>query len=269
MKTFLKWAGNKSQIKEIISKHVEPGCRFIEPFAGSCAISLNIDATKYLISDVNPDLINLYNMIIHEGESFIQYAKGFFFENKNNTKEQYYTLRDVFNTTNDVELKSALFIYLNKHAFNGLCRYNKDGRFNAPFGYYKNPYFPENELHAFREKLKKATFKCQDFRKTMSQAKQGDIVYCDPPYVALSKTSNFTTYTKGGFTEKDQQDLVFMAEKLRGKGIKVIISNHNTTQSQELYKTANIIESFDVQRYISCVGEKREKVNELLAVYHA
>lgn len=267
MKTFLKWAGNKSQIKELISKHIEPNCKFIEPFAGSCAISLNIDAKSYLLSDINPDLINLYNTIKVQGKEFIQYARSFFTV-ENNSKNRYYELRTLFNTTVDIRLKSALFIYLNKHTFNGLCRYNKSGEFNSPFGYYKDPYFPEDEILLFKEKLKKAVFKCQDFRKTMSEAKKGDIIYCDPPYFILSKTSNFTTYFKDGFTEKDQYDLMELAEKLREKGAKIIISNQETEQSRELYKTANLFEKFKVQRCISCKGEKRERANELLVVYY-
>lgn len=268
LKTFLKWAGNKSQIKDVILKHIEPNCRFIEPFAGSCAISLNINAQEYLISDINSDLINLYNLVIQDGNHFIDYAKTFFTEN-NNSKEKYYELRELFNNTTDTTLKSALFIYLNKHTFNGLCRYNKKGGFNSPFGHYKNPYFPENELIAFKNKLHNAIFKCQDFRKTMTEAQKGDVIYCDPPYIALSKTSNFTTYSKDGFNEKDQHDLMEIAEQSRARGVKVIISNHNTQESSNLYKTANILEKFEVQRNISCIGSQRKKVNELLAIYHA
>ena len=120
----------------------------------------------------------------------------------------------------------------------------------------------------FRDKLKKAKFLCQDFRKTMASAKKGDVVYCDPPYIPLSKTSNFTSYVQDGFNKQDQIDLMNIAQGLREKGVKIIISNHNNEFSQNLYSGANLIEEFEVQRYISCIGEKRSRAGEVLAVYH-
>lgn len=265
MKPFLKWAGNKTQIKDIIKKYIQTDKRFIEPFAGSCAISLSIDAKDYLICDTNQDLINLYTTILKK-QDFIEYAESFFIK-ENNKKEKYYELRETFNNSNNKILKSALFIYLNKHTYNGLCRYNQKGQFNTPFGSYVKPYFPKKEMLFFKKKFSNATFKIQDFRQTMQQAQKGDIVYCDPPYSPISQTTNFTTYTKNGFSIKDQQDLMHWAEKLRTNDIKVIISNHDTQDTRELYKTANIIDEFKVQRYISCTGEKRQKVGELIAVY--
>ncbi len=265
MKPFLKWAGSKNQIKDIIKNYVKTDNLFIEPFAGSCAISLSVDAGSYLICDTNADLINLYKITIKQ-KDFIQYAESFFTP-ENNKKEKYYELRELFNKSNDKILKSALFIYLNKHTYNGLCRYNKKSEFNSPFGSYTKPYFPKQELLFFRQKFINARFKEQDFRETMRQAKSGDVVYCDPPYTPISQTANFTTYTKDGFYEKDQQDLMQMAEKLREKGVKIIISNHSTKDTRELYKTADIIDEFEVRRYISCTGEKRKKVGELIAVY--
>ena len=267
MKTFLKWAGNKSQIKDIVKKYIDCKNRFIEPFAGSCAISLNVDAKNYIISDINNDLITLYKPVIAD-DRFIEYAKSFFAV-ENNTQEKFYEFREIFNLTKDQRLKSALFVYLNRHGFNGLCRYNSRGGFNVPFGRYKTPYFPENEMIDFKNKLKKAKFLCQDFRKTMASAKKGDVVYCDPPYIPLSKTSSFTSYAQGGFGEQDQIDLMKMAQNLREKGVRVIISNHNNEFSQNLYSGANLIEEFEVQRYISCIGEKRSRAGEVLAVYHA
>lgn len=263
VKTFLKWAGNKSSIKhEIISKIGNPK-RLIEPFCGSCAIALNVDAKEYLLSDINSDLINTYKMLIQESD-FIAFAESFFTP-ENNTKERFYELRELFNTTSDIKLKSALFIYLNRHAYNGLCRYNKDGKFNVPFGRYKRVYFPEQEMVYFRAKLKNATFLCADFRDVMKMAQDGDIIYCDPPYVPLSETASFTNYASSGFSLKDQQDLAYLALELSKKGIRVIISNHDTTITQNLYSKA-VCESLSVQRYISC--KERKKASEILAVYH-
>jgi DNA adenine methylase len=155
---------------------------------------------------------------------------------------------------------------LNKHCFNGLCRYNSKGGFNTPYGKYKKPYFPEKEMYEFYERSKKAVFQKADFLQTMRSAKSGDVVYCDPPYVPLSKTANFTSYSAGGFGEEQQLLLARAAEKLKARGVTVIISNHDTKFTAKAYQAARI-HRFDVQRFISCNGGNRGKAKEVLAVF--
>jgi len=159
-----------------------------------------------------------------------------------------------------------LFIYLNRHCFNGLCRYNKKGEFNVPYGRYKTPYFPEIEMREFCLKSKNAIFISKDFRETMNEAVKGDIVYCDPPYVPLSVTSNFTDYATGGFDLEDQKDLVDLAVALKKKKIPVLISNSDTKWTKDHYKSASI-DYFDVQRFISADSSKRNKAGEILALF--
>jgi len=118
---FLKWAGNKYQILSRIVQELPQGSRLIEPFAGSGAVFLNTDFDRYLINDINPDLIGLFETLKQRGEAFIDYAAGFFTPRYNGEKA-YYRLRDRFNRTRDVSEKSALFLYLNRHGYNGLCR---------------------------------------------------------------------------------------------------------------------------------------------------
>lgn len=266
MKPFLKWAGNKYHVIEQIKQALPSGNRLIEPFAGSCSVFLNTQYKHYILADGNSDLINMYLIIKESGSSFIKYAKSFFTE-KNNNDEAFYKLRRSFNTTVDVYLKSALFIYLNKHCFNGLCRYNDKGEFNASFGKYKKPYFPEKELSNFYNKSKSATFQHADFSITMKSAKSGDIIYCDPPYLPLSSTANFNHYCANGFDLSSHKKLALLAEQAANKGIPVIISNHNTKLSLSIYQNADSIIKFDVQRYISCVGSKRGKASEILAIF--
>lgn len=265
MKPFLKWAGNKYQIIERIKAALPSGSRLIEPFVGSGAIFLNTDYPKYLLADSNRDLINLFLTLQSDGFDFINYCRAHF-KPSNNSEKAFYKNRTLFNETNDVRLKSALFIYLNKHCFNGLCRYNASGEFNAPFGRYKKPYFPEKEMLDFHFRAQKAEFKHTDFISTMKSARSGDVVYCDPPYVPLSATANFTSYSSGGFGMNLQSELARMAEVLSKKGITVVISNHDTEFIQSAYKKAEI-QSFDVQRYISCNGANRGKAAEVLAVF--
>ncbi|MBM7866129.1 Dam family site-specific DNA-(adenine-N6)-methyltransferase [Heliobacterium gestii] len=262
---FLKWAGNKYRIIHRILTVLPAGRRLIEPFAGSGAVFLNTDFRENLLSDSNDDLIRLYETVKTGGEGFLEYSRSFFTE-ANNCPERYYALRELFNTTGDGALKSALFIYLNRHGYNGLCRYNASGKFNAPAGRYKKPYFPEEELRFFAAKAREAQFVCQDFTQTMAMAREGDVVYCDPPYVPLSQTSNFTSYSAGGFGEAEQWKLAELARQLAERGVSVLISNHDTEFTQKAYHAARI-ERFQVQRFVSCNGAKRGKAGEVLALF--
>ncbi len=266
MRPFLKWAGGKYRLVERIKAVLPPGKRLIEPFVGSGAMFLNTDYPAYLLADTNADLINLYCRLQTEGEAFITYCRTFF-RPETNEKEWFYELRIQFNQTSDQREKAALFVYLNKHCFNGLCRYNSKGQFNVPFGRYKQPYFPETEMRFFWQKAQQAEFIVSDFVATMESAQPGDVVYCDPPYVPLSDTANFTSYGELPFGEVEQRKLGQVAEKLAQRGVTVVISNHDTRLTQEIYSRANRKSSFPVQRFISCDGANRSKVDELLAIY--
>lgn len=267
MKPFLKWAGNKYQIVARIKEQLPQGKRLIEPFVGSGAVFMNTVYDAYLLADANGDLIQLYRHLQVEGDDFITYARQFFVP-KNNTKEQFYHFRTEFNTTKDNRYKSALFIYLNKHCFNGLCRYNQKGEYNVPFGRYKKPYFPEKEMHFFHQHAQNAEFRHADFATVMAAAEPGDVIYCDPPYVPLSDTANFTSYSAGGFGVTEQQELARQAMACAERGIPVVISNHDTEFVREEYAGAEFV-AFSVQRYISCNGSNRGKAAELLAVFTA
>ena len=262
---FLKWAGNKYQILEHVMAMLPSGKRLIEPFVGSGAVFFNADYKEYLLADSNEDLINLFLTLQREGESFIDYCRSFFTV-ETNVESHYYELREKLNFTSDSRLKAALFLYLNRHAYNGLCRYNSKGGFNTPFGQYAKPYFPEKEMRRFIDRARRATFQVADFRDTMRSARKGDVLYCDPPYVPLSATSNFTSYSSGGFGREDQTALAELAEELAGRGVPVLISNHATEFTLNAYKSARI-EQLDVQRFISCDGDNRGTAREVLALF--
>lgn len=265
IRPFLKWAGGKFQIINKIRESLPNGNRLIEPFLGSGAVFLNSDYNKFLLADINNDLINLFMYLKSEKELFINFCKQFFTDELN-TKIAFLSLRSEFNSTKDCRLKAALFLYLNRHAFNGLMRYNNDGQFNTAFGDYKKPYFPEKEMFAFIQKAEKAEIKCADYTVIMNEAIRGDVVYCDPPYVPLSLSANFTKYHSTAFGAAEQESLVELARELALKGIPVILSNHDTTFIQKLYQGASIV-SFDVQRNISCNGNNRTKAREVLALF--
>jgi len=264
-KSFLKWAGGKTQsidfIKEVLPKKI---VRFVEPFVGSGVMSLNIDADSYLLADCNQDLINLFENIKNNGTDFIAYCQKFFIDGNN--KSVYYSRRDTFNSLTFNTERAALFLYLNRHAFNGLCRYNLSGKFNVPFGKYKSVYFPDKEMLVFHKKAKKFEFLCCDFEETFNREQKGDVFYCDPPYIPLGASSYFTSYVDKIFTFDHQKKLVACAE---ASECKVLISNHWIPQiTEELYKNGDCSHRKFINRFISAKASGRGKVEEVLVVYN-
>ncbi len=265
-KPFLKWAGGKYRCLNHVIKALPKGSRLVEPFAGSGAVFLNASHHQFLLTDANADLIALYTHLKQEGRRFILYCKRFFCE-ANNQSEVYYQYRVQFNQSKPGSRKrAALFLYLNRHGYNGLCRYNLSGGYNVPFGRYVKPYFPEKELVVFYQKSQAAEFITADFKQTFLNTKPGDIIYCDPPYAPLSKTSQFTAYTRQKFGESEQIGLAELARSSAENNIPVIVSNHDTPFTHKLYHGAQIT-SFPVRRNISCKGKQRMAVRELIAVF--
>jgi DNA adenine methylase len=263
---FLKWAGNKYRCLDEILPRLHQGKRLIEPFAGSGAIFLNTTYDAHLLNDQNPELINLFHFLKHEGEDFIQDCRQWF-QPQYNLKSRYNELRQYFNQSTNRRERAILFLYLNRHAFNGLCRFNLQGKFNVPFGAYVKPYFPLNEMRYFHQKSQNCSFTNHDFIDTFQIIEAGDIIYCDPPYHPLTQTASFTSYTKQQFLQEAQLKLLEESLKAREKGADIFISNHDTPFTRALYREACQIFSFNVTRTISSKGDKRKPVPELLAYF--
>lgn len=263
-KPFLKWAGGKHKLIPFIKSHAPKEYHLlIEPFAGSMALSLGTDCDQYIINDVNPDLINLYTQLKDNRFDFIDYIESYFTQD-NLSPHKYYELRTLFNETNNLYEKAALFLYLNRHGFNGLCRYNQSGLFNVPQGKYRTIYFPRKEMENFIHKSNKITLLCGDFDAASKYADKDAFVYCDPPYIPLTTTSSFTSYSKDSFGEREQKRLSLMARDI---GCHVLVSNSDTKLSREIYGNSDDIVITDVQRNISALGSGRSKVSEILAIY--
>lgn len=263
-KSFLKWAGGKSKsIEFILAALPDKIERFVEPFVGSAVVSLNVEADEYLLADFNMDLINLFETLKEHTEEFINYSYSFF--EGGNDKVVFYYNRRRFNLLPFNTERAALFIYLNRHSFNGLCRYNASGGFNVPFGRYKTIYFPEKEMLFFISKASRFKFECTSFEGIFKQQKLGDVFYCDPPYLPLNDTAYFTSYTGKGFSFDQQQLLAKCAEK---SNCKVLISNHWVDGiTEDLYNKGDYSRRIKVGRNISAKAESRGKVEEVLAVY--
>ena len=268
LKPFLKWAGAKTRvfdrIKASYGSYVPQ--RLVEPFLGSGATALNLNLTSNLLADTNQHLVDVFTYLQKEQNAFIKDCAALFTA-KNNTSEKYYALREEFNKTKDARRRATIFIYLNRHGFNGLCRYNSSGGFNVPFGKYAAPYFPADEMRQFATFLQSATVVQSDFRKVLPLTGAGDFVYCDPPYVALGATG-FTAYATGGFSDADQRELARLAEEAAARGALVAISNHDTAGIRKIYRDHGAkICGFLVARTISCDGKNRNKAKEIIAVF--
>lgn len=262
----LKWAGGKYSILERVLKALpNQSGRLFEPFVGSAVVTLNAPHSQVLLSDTNPDLIHFYTALKTDADGFIGRCDRLFVP-ENNTRERYDELRARFNASIDPLERSALLLYLNRHGYNGLYRVNKKGVFNVPHGRYKSPKLPTAGLRALAGRLSAAELRCCDFEDATAGAGDGDAVYFDPPYVPLSDTADFTSYTSAGFSQDDQIRLAETARRLAARGATAVISNHDTQVSRKLYKGAQI-NRFPVARHISCVGTGRQPAPELLAVF--
>ncbi|KJY97718.1 MULTISPECIES: Dam family site-specific DNA-(adenine-N6)-methyltransferase [Pseudoalteromonas] len=273
-RAFLKWAGGKYSLVDDIAKRLDTAqaltgnraTTLVEPFVGAGSVFLNTHFDHYVLNDINADLINLYRELTHAPDEFISDARKLF-SAVNNDADIYYGLRKQFNASRDAYERAILFLYMNRHGYNGLCRYNLKGIFNVPFGKYKKPYFPEKEMYFFAEKAQRATFTCLSYKDVFAQLPKNAVVYCDPPYVPLSKTASFTSYAKGGFNLDDQANLANLAEQAAGvSNTSVLISNHDTLWTRKIYEQASI-DVLNVKRTISPKGHARNKVSELMAMY--
>ncbi len=268
IRPILKWPGGKFRLLDAILAELPPGKRLVEPFAGSGALFMNADYPAFLLCDLNADLIHFYRTLAARGGEFVRECRALFAGDANR-RETYFRRREEFNRLAPGAERAALFLYFNRHGYNGLIRYNAAGEFNVPFGRYARPYFPEAEMLAFLEKTgrTRVEFRVADFRKTFKGLKKGDVVYADPPYIPLSDTANFTGYAGNSFGPADQEELAALAGSARDRGIPVAISNHDSDEARRLYRLAARIGEISVRRFISCNGGKRAMVRELLAVY--
>lgn len=259
MSTILKWAGNKTAIMSELKKHLPDGPRLVEPFAGSCAVMMATDYPYYLVADINPDLINLYQVIKEDVNSFIHLVERIF--SKFTTEEDYYKCRQFFNTVplEPIE-KAAYFLFLNRHCYRGLCRYNQRGLFNVPYGNYKKPYLPVDEVRAFAEKAVRATFICASYNETLAMLQAGDVVYCDPPY-----DGTFSGYHTAGFSDDDQYDLASILVRRSSEGHPIIVSNSDTRLIRSFYRKFTL-HHISTKRSIGVAAGEGKKADELIAV---
>ncbi|MDS0076770.1 Dam family site-specific DNA-(adenine-N6)-methyltransferase [Enterobacter hormaechei subsp. hoffmannii] len=263
---FLKWAGGKYSLLTELDRLIPAGKRLVEPFVGGGSVFLNSEKHEsFLLADVNADLINLYQMLEVDHIRVCSLAKILF--ERANSEVAYKELRDEFNNQRmGAPERAAAFLFLNRHCFNGLIRYNRDGFFNVGWGKYEAPYFPEIEIKAFKQKSHKCVFLNAGYRRTLALAGEGDVVYCDPPYEPLPGTAGFTNYAAGGFSWADQISLAENCVAAHQRGAKVLISNSTAPRVLELYDQYGfILHHVDARRAISSKGSTRETAKDIVA----
>lgn len=269
-KPFVKWAGGKRQIIDKLLKLVPVEYNtYYEPFVGGGALLFELSPKNAVINDSNTELMNVYKMISTDRgyEEVVKllnnyekkHSEKFFYQIRNQDKD-----KDKFLKLTAAE-RAARTIYLNKACFNGLYRVNSKGEFNVPFNkkLKVNTYDSENMILAYVYfQANNITMLNTDFEEAVKTAKKGDFIYFDPPYDSENDTT-FNSYTEEGFGKDEQIRLAKVYKELSDKGCYVMLSNHNTTLINELYKDYNI-HVITAKRNINSKGTKRGKVEEVI-----
>ena len=266
-KPFVKWAGGKWQLVPLFVPYFPPPQkvnRYFEPFVGGAAVFFHLQYPRSYLSDSNEELVNLYQTVKNDVEGLIE-ALG----KHRNDKEYYYRVRAQKLAKLSAVQRAARFVFLNKTCYNGLYRVNSQGQFNVPFGNYKKPAICDTEgLRAASLALQLADITVADFEQAVADAKRGDLIYFDPPYQPLSKTSSFTGYTAGRFDDVEQKRLARVYRDLDQRGCYVMLSNSNAPLVRELYADFCIHE-VQANRAINCKADGRGKIIELLITNYA
>jgi len=270
MHPIVKWAGGKHQllekIKELMPKEYN---NYYEPFVGGGALLFELSPKNATINDVNLELLAIYNCM-KDDELYKLMLEELDKHEKNHNEEYYYEVRS-WDRDNRFELeplwkRAARAIYLNKSCFNGLYRVNAKGYFNVPSAKKEkvNTYDLDN-MEAIHEYFKNdsITILSGDFVEATRTAKEGDFVYFDPPYDNFEDKESFTAYSKFDFNKDDQVRLANCFKDLSNRGVKCMLSNHNTKFINELYKNFNI-HVVKAKRMINANASGRGNVEEVI-----
>jgi DNA adenine methylase len=267
---FVKWAGGKGQLLKALEHHFPHDFRtYYEPFLGGGAVFFHLVEKRHrfsaVLSDINEELITAYRVVKEHVEELVQELSNHKVRYDMAPKEYYYHVRDALKVTTDVQ-KAARLIFLNKTCYNGLYRVNKEGKFNVPFGRYKNPKIcDKSNLRTVSKVLNwsEARLLATDFQEATRDAGEHDFIYFDPPYQPVSDTAKFTSYTHSGFPEEEQQRLCRWFSQLDKRGCQIVLSNSNTAVIENLYE-GYTMQEVEAMRAISCKGSKRTGHTELI-----
>lgn len=268
IKPFVGWAGGKSQLLPEIETEIKRAGQFdtyYEPFVGGGAVLFDLLPQKAVINDYNEELVNAYRTIRDDLPNLLTELSKL-----HNSKDDFYKIRAWDREPDYANLskakKAARFIYLIKTCFNSLYRVNRKGFFNTPYGRKRTiQIVDQDNLTAISQYLNdnEVAITSGDFAKVLAQVKPNSLVYLDPPYVPLTATASFTSYTSVGFNKSDQECLAQSCQHLDRIGAKFIASNSDTELVHELYQQFNIRTVY-AKRNINANGKKRGAVAEVL-----
>lgn len=259
---FVKWAGGKRQLLPQIKERMPREYNnYIEPFVGGGAVIFELLPSHALINDINKALVNTYRQICNEPEEFLKAINKLDNEMWQDGKKYYYSLRENYNdklmrAEYDIEL-AALFVFINKHCFNGLYRVNGKGLFNVPYNNSRRASVDEDAIMAASEYLQGVIIIDGDFEQACKDADKGDFVFMDSPYAPLNPSS-FESYTKEGFDIESHKRLANLFDELTGRGCYCMLTNHNTDLINELYGNKGYkIDVVSVKRMINSDASNR------------
>ncbi|MGK3964517.1 DNA adenine methylase [Sorangium sp. So ce118] len=257
---FLKWAGGKGQLLRQFQPLLPASYgRYFEPFVGGAALFFCLQPKRAALTDVNAELIDCYQAVRDRVEEVIAALGSHAYE-----QAHYYRVRDLDPATLSLPERAARTIFLNRTGFNGLYRVNSAGRFNVPFGRYVNPSICNPpQLRACSAALQGVELEVRDFERVLDHAAEGDFVYLDPPYSPVSSTANFTSYSAGGFSFRDQERLAALFAALDERGVQVMLSNSDVPEIPPLYKRFRI-DRVAALRSINAKSDARGRVGEIV-----
>ena len=266
LRPFVKWAGGKRQLLEEIRKYIPKNfSTYYEPFLGGGAVLFDLQPKRFVINDINSEMINVYRTVQSDVESLVNELFTY-----KNSPDFFYKIREIDRSAGFAEItglkRAARIIYLNKTCFNGLFRVNSRGQFNVPFGSYTNPDFiNETTLRAVNKYLNEPDGKILnvDFEEALQDAGKGSFVYIDPPYDPVSDSSSFTGYTLDGFGKEEQRRLKLVCDNLSSRGSRFLLSNSATDFINNLYSGYRI-EIVRAKRHINASANGRGAIDEVL-----
>lgn len=269
---FVKWAGGKrqllSQIKERMPKKYK---NYYEPFVGGGAVLFGLQPANAKINDINKALINAYQRIRNTPEEFLEVVHKLDSKIWADGKEYYYSLREHYNDKlmlgeYDVEL-AALFVFINKHCFNGLYRVNGKGLFNVPYNNSRRTSVDESLIMNVSRYLQHISITEGDFEIACTNAGKGDFIFLDSPYAPLNPTS-FESYTKEGFDIENHRRLAKLYDELSARGCFCMLTNHNTDLIHELYDNKGYkLDVVSVKRMINSDASNRIGTEVIICNY--
>lgn len=280
-KPLLKWTGGKSRLLDSIvptflnKSMLGKNKKYIEPFAGSCSVAFYLNCDKMILNDKNIKLMNFYTQVKTRPDKLYRKINKLVdaYKLSSSKKKQeafFYKVRDSYNglclTEGNGLVHASLFWFINKTCFNGMYREKKDGAYNIPFGKRDCPEPKLDNFLSVSEILQKCELYHKPFEAICEMAEPYDVVYLDPPYIPVSKTSSFSGYLRYGFDENDHKRLCKIMQTLSDNNVTVVLSNSSCQSTLDIYGGLVGFHHYkvEVHRTVSGTNKGRGKIKELI-----